>query len=307
MNHISSYSKIHTVGHRLVQDLFDGHIVIEEKVDGSQFSFGVIEGKLFCRSKGQELFVDAPEKMFCLAVSTAKRLFAYGKLVEGWTYRCEYLNKPKHNTLAYSRVPIGHLVILDIEMLDRGYVTDPINKLYLATMLGLECVPCFYKGPGTMNGKITSPLANYFDKESFLGGCKIEGVVIKNYSKFTEDDNVMMGKFVSAEFKEKHQHQWKASNPGAKDFVESLIVSLTTEARWRKAIQHLRERGELKVGPEDIGPLIREIQKDVLEEEGDAIRASLFDHFSPQIARGVIRGFPDFYKNELCKNQNTES
>lgn len=36
-----SYPKSLNVGHKLAEKLFDGPVVIQEKVDGSQFSFGV--------------------------------------------------------------------------------------------------------------------------------------------------------------------------------------------------------------------------------------------------------------------------
>ena len=56
---------------------------MEEKVDGSQFSFGRFDGELRVRSKGKEMVVDAPEKMFQRAVDQAKFL----PLTDGWTYR----------------------------------------------------------------------------------------------------------------------------------------------------------------------------------------------------------------------------
>lgn len=59
-----SYPKIYNLGHAALAELLLDPVTVEEKVDGSQFSFGVIHGVLRCRSKGQELIVAAPEKMF---------------------------------------------------------------------------------------------------------------------------------------------------------------------------------------------------------------------------------------------------
>lgn len=50
---INSYPSIYSLGHRYISELFSGPVVIQEKIDGSQFSFGNLNGKLFCRSKGQ--------------------------------------------------------------------------------------------------------------------------------------------------------------------------------------------------------------------------------------------------------------
>ena len=106
---LHSYSSPLQLGHREAARLFDGVVVVEEKVDGSQFSFGRFwEGNdlnLRCRSKGATLNVNAPDKMFARAVETAQEL----ALTPGWTYRAEYLAKPKHNALAYDRTPTNSL------------------------------------------------------------------------------------------------------------------------------------------------------------------------------------------------------
>ncbi len=72
---------------------------MEEKVDGSQFSFGIFNGEIKCRSKGAQLVIDAPEKMFIPAVNVVRELAPL--LKDGWTYRGEFLGRPKHNTLCY--------------------------------------------------------------------------------------------------------------------------------------------------------------------------------------------------------------
>ena len=106
-----SYPSIFALGHRALADLLLDPVIVEEKVDGSQFSFGLFERVavcdephetvLLCRSKGAQLNLVAPEKMFIRAVDVVKEL----PLHTGWTYRAEYLAKPKHNALAYDRVP----------------------------------------------------------------------------------------------------------------------------------------------------------------------------------------------------------
>lgn len=294
---IPSYSSIQTLGHRYLANLFNGPVVIQEKIDGSQFSFGMLNGKLCCRSKGQELHVDAPEKMFSSAVATAKRLFEAGSLVDGWTYRCEYLQKPKHNTLAYLRVPAGHLVLFDICTGGENHVLPhPLREC--AELLGLEPVPVFFEG--NVPNFTTLFIEDFLGRESVLGGCKIEGVVVKNYNQFGPDNKILIGKFVSPEFKEVHRHEWKKTNPGPADVVQGIVANYKTSPRWCKAIQHLRERGELVNAPEDIGKLIREVQADVKNEEGAAIAQRLYEHFWPQISRGIVGGLAEWYKQRLA-------
>jgi hypothetical protein len=134
-----------------------------------------------------------------------------------------------------------------------------------------------------------------------LGGCKIEGVVIKNYNKFTDDKKTMMAKYVSTEFQEKHQVSWRKANPTRTDILDDIIETYRTEARWRKAVQHLRERGELEETPRDIGALIREVKDDVKDECEEEIKDRLFGYFwKKDIERSLTHGLPEWYKEQLA-------
>lgn len=293
MNHISSYSTIYALGHRAIIDILSGPVVVEEKLDGSQFSMTRNESdELSCRSKGQDLVIDAPEKMFNQAIGTALIL----PLHPGWIYRCEYFQKPKHNTLAYSRIPKWHLALYDVETAPQCYLS-PSEKAAEAARLGIECVPVFYEGI------LSDPtiLSSLMDRESILGGQKIEGVVIKNYAMFTADKKVAMAKMVCESFKEKNAANWKSENPTRQDVVQLIIAALKTDARWNKAIQHLRERGQITDSPKDIGLLIKEAQEDIRKEEAEWIASELLKHAMPQIMRGVVAGLPEWYKSKLAK------
>ncbi len=300
MKHIPSYPSIYALGHRAIAEILSSPCVIEEKVDGSQFSMCRTDGELSCRSKGKDIILDNPEKMFSKAVATAQAL----DLRDGWTYRCEYLASPKHNTLAYSRVPKMHLVVFDICTGPESYL-NPTEKRSECERIGLECVPCFFDGIARphdwQNGEQIDRawIEDRLSQDSFLGGCKIEGIVVKNYAVFTPEKKVAIAKYVSEAFKEKHTTEWKKSNPTQSDVAQHIITSLKTEARWRKAIQHLRDDGRLTETPRDIGAFIAEIQADVEKEETDGIKEALFKHFWPQIKRGVIAGAPEFYKEQL--------
>lgn len=243
-----SYPSIYHVGHRAIRDLLNHPVYIEEKVDGSQFSFGIdADGELRVRSKGAMMYIDAPEKMFTKAVETVKSL--RDALHPGWTYRGEFLAKPKHNTLAYNRAPNGHIIIFDINTGHEEYLTYS-DKAVEAYRLGLEVAPLIYDGMVDL-----AAFRGFLDRESILGGQKIEGVVIKPkaYNVWGEDKKVLLGKFVSEAFKESHSKAWKESNPAKNDVILLLAGEYTTPARWNKAIQHLRERGEIEDSPRDIG------------------------------------------------------
>lgn len=295
-----SYPSIYTLGHRYVADLLLDPVLVEEKVDGSQFSFGRFMGEegpyLRCKSKGVELNLVAPDGMFKKGVEVVQGLA--DKLTMGWTYRAEYLMNPKHNALAYDRVPKDHIIVFDINTGHEEYMPYD-EKRRECERLGLEVVPqLFY-------GKIedVQHFRSMLDTVSCLGGQKIEGVVIKNYQRFGLDKKVLLGKFVSEAFKETHAREWKAANPTQGDILEALIRSLKTDARWHKAVQHLREAGRIEDSLRDIGLLMKEVPEDVHKEEEIFIKDKLFEWAWPHLRRGIVGGLPEWYKEQLLKRQ----
>jgi hypothetical protein len=117
---IHSYPSVYAIGHKAIEGLFNGPVLVEEKIDGSQFSFGIVDGELQCRSKGKLLVLDAPEALFERAV--AQVVARQHLLRPDWIYRGEYLSKPKHNTLAYGRVPRDNIIIFDISSANEEYL-----------------------------------------------------------------------------------------------------------------------------------------------------------------------------------------
>ena len=287
-----SYPKIWALGHAGIGELLADPVVIEEKIDGSQFSFGVFGGELKCRSKGQQIIVEAPEKMFTEAVETAKRLSPL--LNDGWTYRAEFLAKPKHNTNKYDRVPEQFIILFDVNPSEETYLAYP-DKLVEGKRIGLEVVPEYF------NGCLASieQLAKYLDTPSVLGGT-IEGVVIKNYSRFGRDKKALMGKFVREDFKEAHKVEWSNSNPGTSDILAMLAQSCRTEARWAKCVQRLRDAGQIEGSPRDIAKLMPSIKADAKEELEAEIKEQLYRWAWPTIERRLVAGMPEWYKATLA-------
>ena len=111
---LRTYPSVYALGHKAITELLLDPVVVQEKVDGSQFSFGLLDGVLHMRSKGAVVDPRSHDKMFAGAVETVCKLQERGLLEDGWTYRAEVLAKPKHNTLCYARVPVGNLVLFDI-------------------------------------------------------------------------------------------------------------------------------------------------------------------------------------------------
>jgi hypothetical protein len=275
-------------------------VIVEEKIDGSQFSFGIYgdEHELRCRSKGAQINIEAPQKMFASAVEYVKSIS--NRLALNWTYRGEVLERPKHNVLAYDRRPDNGIIIWDIDKGNNTYLR-PAPKKSVAAELNLECVPVLYRGKLTDLGLLRALL----DTMSILGGQKIEGVVIKpaSYNVWGPDKKLLVAKFVSEAFKEVHSATWKQEhgNKAGRDILAELAASYATPARWNKAKIHLAEAGLLEGSMRDIANLIKEIPTDVEKECADEIKQRLWDWAWPQLKRSLVKGLPEHYKEQLLQ------
>jgi len=295
MMELRSYSSPFNVGHKALEDFWTGEVYVQEKIDGSQFSFGIRDGQLICRSRNQ--MIEGDPGMFDLGVGYAQELFTAGKLTEGWTYRGEYLRKPRHNTLRYGRAPQNYIILFDIDKGDQDYIL-PTYLPEIAAQLGLEAVPLL----GVLDARPPlEELKRYLNELSLLGEVKIEGIVLKNYKVYDRGHKVLMAKLVADDFREKHTRSWAKQNPSQTALVDDIIQMFRTEARWTKARQHLREAGLLEGSPRDIPALMREVSEDIFREEKEEIAERLFKYFWKQISRGVTKGLPEWYKETLIE------
>ena len=191
-------------------------------------------------------------------------------------------------------------MIFDIMAVQEDYMVYE-DKLRLCIEIGLEFVPLLFSGFSTTPDKFKE----YIGTTSVLGGHNIEGVVIKPMDNniFGKDGKLLLGKLVDEKFKEKHNKEWKEKdgNKHPKDILYALTSDLKTDARFQKALQHLRDNGDLVNAPEDIPKLLREVGRDIKSEEEDWIKEKLFKWAWPQLNRMIIKGLPEWYKDKLME------
>lgn len=303
---ISSYPSIYALGHRALGEGFlDRDLIVQEKVDGSQFSAMWTGCGWSYRSKGVQVHKeDAPDlfrptiKHFEALNDLALTLFGAGTVLRGEAFKSE-----RHNTLKYGRVPRGHFVLFDIETLGQ-YFCPPAKASEFADKLSVEPIRTIHIGRVTLD-----MIQEWLNEESALGGTKLEGVVLKPaaYDLFGPDKKLLIAKMVRPEFKEENGAAWKIANPGRGDVVDGLIQRYRSEVRWKKAVQHLRDAGKLTQSPQDIGPLLAEVKRDIEKEESDEIAQVLLKRFLPDILRGSTGGLPEWYKDELAGLHEKES
>lgn len=137
---IPSFPKIFAIGTNYIRDIFLDPVEITEKIDGSQFAFGKINGDVHIRSKSAKIYTDNPDKMFADGVDYVMSI--QDLLPEGMVFYTEYLKKPKHNTLVYGRIPKNHLMLFGVMDITQKF--HPMDGY--AEQLGIEKVPVFNIG-----------------------------------------------------------------------------------------------------------------------------------------------------------------
>jgi len=299
MQSLPKYTKILTLGSAYTQNALKGEIIIQEKVDGSQFRFGINKNKELVIGTHRTI-VTCPEenKMFAKGIKYVQSIEKILKSFPVNTYFFgEYLKTSKHNILEYDRIPNNHIILFDI-FSNNKWITKRQELLNYANKLNLEIVPELYKGIINLEN-----LKKLLNTSSCLGKELVEGIVIKNYNQ-----TILLGgkvfplftKYVRDKFKERHNTQWKKQSK--KNSIEKFIHSFNTKARWNKALQYLKENNQLENKPRDIGKLIKRVKDDIIEEETENIKDFLFKKFSCDILRKSTYGLPEWYKNKLLEN-----
>lgn len=292
---IPAYPKIFAIGTVYIKDIFNDSIEITEKIDGSQFAFGKIKGNVVMRSKNTILYPETADRMFWPAMEYVDSIV--DRLPNNIVFYTEYLRHPKHNSIRYDITPKNHLALFGVYNAESDmFLQDNLREF--AGWLCIDIAPVLY------SGRVDSIdiLKTFLSFQSYLGGSKVEGIVVKNYEKrWIIGDRpmpLMAGKLVSESFKEVNRHVWAASSTTNK--IDAFYKSFRTVPRWEKALQRAREDGWLKRDLSDIGKLIRSIHEDIEIEEEAEIKNFLYREFSGNVMRASTAGFAEWYKTQLA-------
>lgn len=249
------------------------HIIVEEKIDGANFSFRY----------------DAEKDQIC-SFSRRVELHAKNTLFGAWEWS-QKLDKKKIAEV------LGNNLIMFAEWLAPHTVKYPDEKYFFDIMnaeteqylpqehvkkivqdLGLSYVPVFYDGPFTSWEALEDLVGR-----TELGGEYGEGIVIKNMTRLNDpDENFQFYvKIVGEAFKEKkaiggwgmkmldHKHE--------KSVEQELTESVVTTARVRKLILKMVDEQELPINWKELDPrtimrkLSNAVYYDCVKEEPDTV------------------------------------
>lgn len=296
---IPSFAKIYTIGTPEVANLFDGYVEITEKIDGSQLCWGRTGlGVFVIRSKGTVIYQDGAfvrpaDKLFKAAVDYL--ISIEDKILPNTYFYGECVSTNKHNTLTYGSVPRNNIVLYAAKT-ELGWLDDHEILQKVADSMGLDAVELLYAG----EVKSFDDLKEFLNRDSYYGGTKIEGFVVKNFHQESCGySKECFGKFVSESFKEHNGANWAKTKKD--NSIIGFLDSFKNEVRWNKALTHMKEDGQYTGTLKDIATIIGRVHDDVLKEDEGMIKEKLYVLFIRQIKGASVRGLPEWFKEVLAK------
>lgn len=292
----------------------DTILTVEEKIDGSQFSFGHLPNmygryNLVAKSKNANLDTTHPmNDMFAPAIKHILSKQWYNIIPKDVVLRAEALSSVKHNRITYGRTPLGHCVVFGAEDLTTGRQVPEHVWRTIASELGLETVMRFV----SINTKdltyqqIIDSVLKYMECTSALGNSKIEGVVLKRERDhiLTQDGVPIFVKVVSEAFREIQSVPKQKAEQN--DIIGEIVDMVKLDAVYFKAIQHMQESTGLTYTNSDIGPLINQIKKEVVEDLKEPAKDLLWQWAEKQVLTGCVTPFAKFYQNYLSTIKKEE-
>jgi hypothetical protein len=294
-----SYQKIFHLGDPHVEALLHGPVVIQEKVDGSQFRWQKVDGELRFGSHHVN-FGDAhpPDKLFMSAVAYLSGIA--DRIPEDIVFFGEVLEKPKHNTIAYERIPTNHIMLFDVFSTTTQSWLDPARVIRDCN-LEIDGPRVLSEGRG--EDYTLESIEKILASQSYLGGAVIEGVVVKNYSQPSADRfhqiGFCAGKMVRASFREENAQNWQ----GHGSIVDQISLRFKTTARFEKAYIHARDAGEIESSMRDMVPLLRWMDLDIEEEVKEAAMEMFWADSKREIEKRLKSGMAEWLKAKLLEKQ----
>lgn len=279
MAEMKKFTDVVRLGHKsTIGVLTEGdNIIVQEKIDGANASFRVIDGVIYAYSRNTQLSAD----------NTLRGFYTYAQTLDA--------TRMNPNHIYFGEWLIAHKIQYHPEAMNQFYlfdVFDTVTQRYLpfdvaiheAHKLGLNLIHVLYTGQ----------YQGFDHLQSFVGksdyGDVGEGIVVKNVDYVNKYGDQMYVKLVSDAFAEV-QKQKLPKDPNQPATVEQEFVNTyVTTGRVDKMLHKLVDEGVLdeQYGVEDMGVILRNlnvrIYDDLLKEESD----SLPDGYDDKLLRKSI-------------------
>lgn len=272
------YHKIIRYGHKSTQDVLNkgDYIIIQEKIDGANASFAVINGELKCWSRNRELNESNTLEGFYEWVQQNVQV---QKLLEGVVYFGEWTAQHKVSYEGYMK----QFFLYDIYNLHlEEYVSFSMVRDE-AKRLGLQLIPVFFEGEFESFEQLMSYVGRTDLGGKLKGKPTGEGIVVKNVNYRDEFGKQVFVKLVIDGFREIQRQKQTKDSKKAFSEAELKVRECVTLPRVEKQVFKLIDNGLLdrEYGIEDMGFLLKHtspmVAEDILKEEMQDFNVTIKD------------------------------
>lgn len=285
------------------------HVIIQEKINGSQFTIFKKDGELHFYNRNKEVGPKGdPYINAYLSLHDKKDFF-----VEGFFYHGEAMRNTTTNNAAYKRMPRYFWIVYEIQRAD-GSLLTPEEMTVALQNTGIEMTQVLYdshKNKSVPVQEVIDQLMAQIESkqiESCLGGIP-EGIVIKVLNS-VKDGKTCNYRFkqVRSQFAEMSQEKRnKIEQVSDADFIKEIGEIYNTDGRREKAVQHMKEKDVWQPNiNKNIGTMVNELDNDLLKEAKEDIKNMLFVRFWSEISK-VARGDVSKFLKEKYSNQDNSN
>ena len=278
------------------------HVIIQEKINGSQFTIFKKDGELHFYNRNKEVGPKGdPYVNAYLSLQKRKDFFE-----DGFFYHGEAMKTTTTNNAAYKRMPRYYWIVYEIQRAD-GSLLTPDEMTVALQNTGIEMTQVLYdshKNKSVPVQEVIDQLMAQIESgilESCLGGIP-EGIVIKVLN------SVRDGKISNYRFKQvrpifaemSQDRRNKIEQVSDADFIREIGEIYNTDGRREKARQHMKEKNtyNYKNVNANIGTMVHELDDDLLKEAEEDIKNMLFIRFFPEISKVARGDVPTFLRNK---------
>jgi ATP-dependent RNA circularization protein (DNA/RNA ligase family) len=304
MSQFKKYPKIYRLGSEEVTEFLDFNedtVVVEEKVDGGNFSTWLDEdGSLHVGSRNRDLTEEQDEKTFAKQRAYLTEKLKDKKLNPDYIY---YLECMATHTIKYSTAPdmIGIDIRLKRSMVEGEYGLFLARDLrcQLFDELGIENVPLVWRGT---IGELKKQKIEYLIPKSKYYDGKAEGICLKNYCRKSRQGNHQLyAKVVADEFKENNKAVFGGVRKKDTD-TEKIVEQYCTQARVYKQINRLTQEDGKPLQMDLMRYLPQAVSKDILQEEiteiFEAYKWLDFKSFKNFVSKKCVKYLQEFMLNK---------
>ena len=293
------YHKVITIGKRGTAEVLKqgDYIVVQEKIDCSNASFTLDDGKVRVFSRNVELSEENNLNGFYQWVMEN---INPDDLIPEFIYFGEWIGTP--HKIKYEKYTKQFFLFDVYDKVDQEYVP---NITVEAMLLGVNLVPYLYVGHYQGFEHLQS-LCGQTMLEGRLGNLQTgEGIVIKNYDYKDDQGKQVFLKMVTDAFKESKNQLNKAKDPAKIDAESKVTVQFVTEARVSKMLYKLMDDGVLsnQLNMTDMGNVIKAVVpalvEDILTEEADAY----FDGYDPKLVTKAVGKYAPKYIRKFIESE----